>query len=150
MWLAITNGAIVVLGIGLLALRISSAQGPAETLFAFGLTIVEISAVGLIEWLASGLRTRDEEWEDRKLEEDKAIAARDVEITNLERRKASLREVNEGIQGKIAYFEDRAFRNLHLPELEAVAVDTVRDGYSAGIAENVGRLRGALPTRRMQ
>jgi|SRR5579875_265071 len=139
----------VVLGIGLLALRLSSAEGPAEALFAAGLTIVEISAVGLLEWLASGLRTREADWEKCKLEEDKAIAARDAEITDLERRKASLREVNEDIQRKIAYFEDRAFRNLHLPELEAVAVDTVRDGYSAGIAENVGRLRGALPTRRI-
>jgi hypothetical protein len=140
----------VVLGIGLLALRLSSAQGPAEVLFAFGLTIVEISAVGLLEWLASGLRTSDEEWVERKFEEDKAIAARDAEIADLERRKTSSREVNEDIRQKIAYFEDRAFRNLHLPELEAVAVDTVRDGYSAGIAENVGRLRGVQPTRRMQ
>jgi hypothetical protein len=32
---------------------------------------------------------------------------------------------------------------MHLPELEAVAVKAVLDGYNSGIAENVGRLRGA-------
>jgi hypothetical protein len=144
-WAGVVAGIIVGLGLG--ALRLSSAQGAAEVLFAIGLTIIEVSAVLLLEWLASGLRTREAEWHIIKLTEDKATAARDAELSDLERRKERLREVADAIREKIAYLEDRAYRNLHLPELETVAVETVHDGYNAGIAENVGHLRGA--TRRV-
>jgi hypothetical protein len=141
-WAGVVAG--IVLGVGLGALRLSSAEGAAEVLFALGLTIVEVSAVLLLEWLASGLRTREDEWRVIKLAEDKAIACRDAELADLARRQKKLQEVTGAIGQKIAYFEDRAHRNLHLPELEAVAIKAVLDGYNAGIAENVGRLRGAI------
>jgi hypothetical protein len=140
-WVGVAAG--IILGIGLGALRLSSAQGPAEVLFAIGLTIVEVSAVLLLEWLASGLRTREAEWQVVKLTEEKAVAARDAEVADLERRKKRLQEVNDSIGRKIAYVEDRANRCVHLPELEAVAIKAVHDGYNAGISENIGRLRGA-------
>jgi hypothetical protein len=144
-WAGVVAG--IVLGLGLGLLRLSSAQGAAEVLFAIGLTIVEVSAVGLLEWLASGLRTREAEWRVIKLAEDKAIACRDAERADLERRQKNLQEVTGTIGQKIAYFEDRAHRNLHLPELEAVAIKAVLDGYDAGIAENIGRQRGVMPRR---
>jgi len=75
--------------------------------------------------------------------EDKAIAFRDAELADLGRRQKALQEVSDGVRQKIAQVEDRAHRNLHLPELEAVAVKSVLDGYNSGIAENLGRLRGA-------
>jgi hypothetical protein len=137
----------IAVGLGLCALRLSSAQGASEVLFAIGLTIVEVSAVLLLEWLARGLRFREEEWRVIKLTEDKAVAARDAELADLERRQKQLQEVCDAIEKKISYVEDRTFRNVHLPELEAAGVQAVRDGYNAGIAENVGRLRGA--TRRV-
>lgn len=139
-WAGVVAGIIVGLGLG--ALRLSAAQGPAEVLFALGLTIVEISAVLLLEWLASGLRTREAEWLVLKLAEDKATAARDAELVDLERRQKRLQEINVSIGQKIAYVEDRAHRCVHLPELEAVAIKAVLDGYNAGINENIGRVRG--------
>jgi hypothetical protein len=140
-WVGVAAG--IVLGLGLGALRLSSAQGLAEVLFALGLTVVEVSAVLLLEWLASGLRAREEEWRILKMAEDKAIAFRDAELADLGRRQKALQEVSDGVRQKIAQVEDRAHRNLHLPELEAVAVKSVLDGYNSGIAENLGRLRGA-------
>ena len=94
-------------------------------------------------YLASGLRSREHEWEILKRAEDKALASRDAELADLERRQSRLKEVNEAIERKIAYVEDRSHRCVHLPELEAVAIKAVLDGYNAGIAENLGRLRGA-------
>ena len=93
------------------------------------------------------LRTREDEWQVIRVGEDKAVAVRDAELADLERRKKQLQEANDAISKKVAYVEDRTHRNVHLPELEAVAIKTVRDGYNAGIAENVGRLRGAMPRR---
>jgi hypothetical protein len=144
-WVGVVAG--IVLGLGLGALRLSSAQGEAEVLFAIGLTIVEVSAVLLLEWLASGLRTREDEWRVMNLAEDKAVACRDAELANLERRQKRLQEANDAISRKIAYVEDRTHRNVHLPELEAVAIKAVLNGYNGGIAENIGRLRGATPRR---
>jgi hypothetical protein len=143
-WVGVAAG--IVLGLGLGALRLSSAAGLAEVLFALGLTVVEISAVLLLEWLASGLRVREDEWHAVKRAEDKAVALRDAELADLQHRQARVKEVSDAIGHKIAYVEDRSHRNLHLPELEAVAVKAVLDGYNAGIAENVGRLRGARRT----
>jgi hypothetical protein len=140
-WVGVVAG--IALGLGLGALRMSAAQGGAEVLFAVGLTIVEISAVLLLEWLASGLRSREHEWEILRRAEDQALASRDAELADLQRRQTHLKEVNEAIERKIAYVEDRSHRCVHLPELEAVAIKAVLDGYNAGIAENLGRLRGA-------
>jgi hypothetical protein len=144
-WVGVVAG--IVLGLGLGALRLSSAQGAAEVLFAIGLTIVEVSAVLLLEWLASGLRVREDEWRVLKVGEDKAVAVRDAVLADLERRQKRFQEANDAIFRKVAYVEDRTHRNVHLPELEAVAIKAVLDGYNAGIAENVGRLRGAVPRR---
>jgi hypothetical protein len=144
-WVGVVAG--IVLGLGLGALRLSSAQGASEVLFAIGLTIVEVSAVLLLEWIASGLRTREDEWRVLQIGEDKAVAVRDAELADLERRQKQLQEVSGAIGRKVAYVEDRTHRNVHLPELEAVAIKAVLDGYNAGIAENVGRLRGAIPRR---
>jgi len=140
-WVGVVAG--IVLGLGLGALRLSSAKGSGEVVFALGLTGVEISAVLLLEWLASGLRVREDEWQVIKRAEDAAVALRDAALADLERRQTRAKEVSDQIGRKIAYVEDRSHRNLHLPELEAVAIKAVLDGYNAGVAENVGRLRGA-------
>jgi hypothetical protein len=141
-WVGVAAG--IVLGLGLGTLRLSSAKGTGEVLFALGLTVVEVSAVLLLEWLASGLRSREDEWRVIKQAEDKAVGLRDAAVADLARRQTHAKEVSDQIGRKIAYVEDRSHRSLHLPELEAVAVKTVVDGYNAGVAENVGRLRGAM------
>ena len=140
-WFGVVAG--VGVGLGLMALRLSSAHGVSQGLFAVGLTAVEVSAVMLLEWLARGLRAREDEWRALRPLEEKAIALRDSALADLERRKAHAQEVGGAIGNKIAYVEDRSHRCVHLPELEAVAIKAVLDGYNAGIAENLGRLRGA-------
>ena len=140
-WVGVVAG--IVLGIGLGALRLSSANGISEILFAVGLTVAEIASVLLLEWLASGLRNSDLRWEAIKAVEDEAINGHAIAQTDLSRWQARVGDLNAKINGRIAMVEDRHNRNIHLPELEAVAVKAVRDGYSAGIAENVGRLRAA-------
>lgn len=115
-------------------------------MFALGLTIVEIAAVLLLEWLASGLRTRDAEWAMRHAAESEATGARDAAQAELTRWQARLRELNETITRQIAHVEDRHNRHVHIAELEAVGIKAVLDGYNAGIAENIGRIRG-IPRR---
>ena len=140
-WVGVAAG--IVLGIGLGAVRLSSADGPSETVFAIGLTIVEIASVLLLEWLASGLRNSEKRWEELKVIEDEAASCHAVAQTDLSRWQNRVRDIQAKVNSRIAMVEDRHNRNIHLPELEAVAVKSVRDGYSSGIAENLGRLRAA-------
>lgn len=139
-WIGVAAG--VILGVGLGAVRLSTAQGASEVLFAVGLTIFEIAVVLLLEWMASGLRTNEAEWLPRNQAEAEALAARDAAHADLERRQANLKELNDAIAGKIAHVEDRHNRHIHIGELEAVAIKAVLDGYNAAITENIGRIRG--------
>jgi hypothetical protein len=141
-WTWVGVGAGVILGCGLGAIRLAAAGNAREVLFALGLTVMEIAAVLLLEWLASGLRARDAVWSERHTVEIQAIASRDAAQADLARWQARIRELTEAIARQIALVEDRHNRNIHIGELEAVAVKAVNDGYNAGITENVGRVRG--------
>lgn len=141
-WTWVGVGAGIIFGLGLGALRLASAEGSGEVLFALALTVVEIAAVVLLEWLASGLRASEAAWLLLHAAESKAIAGRDAAQTDLTRRQARLKELGDAITRKIAFVEDRHNRNIHIGELETVAIKAVLDGYNAGIAENLGRIRG--------
>jgi hypothetical protein len=143
-WSWLGAGAGVTLGLGLGVVRLASAEDARDTLFAFGLTAVEIAAVLLLEWVASALRARETVWEERHATEAEAIGRRDAAAADLARRQARIRELREIIAGQIAVVEDRHNRNIHIGELEAVAIKAVNDGYNAGIAENLGRVRGVM------
>jgi hypothetical protein len=142
-WTWVGLGAGVILGIGLGAVRLARAEGPGDVVMGIGLTVVEIAAVLLLEWLASGLRERETVWEVKHAGESQAIAHVDAAKTDLARWQARVSELGDAITSKIALVEDRHNRNIHIAELEAVAIKAVLDGYNAGIAENVGRIRGA-------
>lgn len=141
-WTWVSVGAGVILGLGLGAIRLAGAEGIGEVVFAFGLTVVEIAAVLLLEWLASGLRASEAIWEVNHAAESKAIASHDAAQADLTRWQARVNELGHAIASKIAAVEDRHNRNIHISELEDVAIKAVLDGYNAGIAENVGRIRG--------
>jgi hypothetical protein len=146
-WVGVIAG--VTLGVGLCAVRLSATGDAGDKGIAVGLTIVEIATVLLIEWQASGLRTRDAEWLPKHAAEIQAFATRDAALADHSRWKNKVKELNEAIATKIAIVENRHNRNINLPELEAVAIKAVMDGYNAGITENIGRLRGVrLLTRR--
>src|SRR5437016_2671729 len=108
-WVGVVAG--VILGLGLGAVRLSSAESPAESMFATGLTIVEIAAVLLLEWLASGLRNSENLWIPLHAAESEAVATREAAATDLARWKTLLQEINERVGGHIAYVEDRFNRN---------------------------------------
>jgi len=144
-WIGVAAGAT--LGVGLGAVRLASAEGAGEVVFALGLTVIEIAAVLLLEWLASGLRTSEAEWFARHTIESGAVAARDSAQAELGRWQARLTELNDAIAKKIAFVEDRHNRNIHIAELEAAGIKAVLDGYNSGIAENVGRVRGVRRRR---
>jgi len=146
-WIGVAAG--VTLGLGLCAVRLSATGDAGDKGIAVGLTIVEIATVLLLEWLASGLRTRDAEWLPKHAVEVQATAARDAALADLSRWKGKVKELDEAIAVKIALVENRHNRNIHLPELEGVAIKAVMDGYNAGITENIGILRGVrYATRR--
>jgi len=146
-WIGVAAG--VILGIGLGAVRLSAANGASDGLIAVGLTIVEIAEVLLLEWVGSGLQAREVEWLAKNSVEAVAIAARDAAQADLRRWKDKLKELDDAIARMIALVEDRHNRNIHLPELEGVAIKAVMDGYNAGITENIGRIRGVRsPDRR--
>jgi len=139
-WVGVAAG--IIFGLGLGALRLAAAEGAGEVLFALGLTVVEIAAVLLLEWLASGLRASEAAWLVLRAAESQAIAGRDAAHADLTRRQIRINELSDAITRKIAFVEDRHNRNIHIGELEAVAIKAVLDGYNAGIAENLGRIRG--------
>lgn len=143
-WTWVGVGAGITLGLGLGAVRLATAERARDALFALGLTAVEIAAVLLLEWVARGLRASEDAWEEQHAAEMQAVGHRDAAAADLSRRQARVRELREIIAGQIAVVEDRHNRNIHIGELEAVAVKTVNDGYNAGIAENLGRVRGVM------
>jgi hypothetical protein len=71
-----------------------------------------------------------------------AIAARDAASADLSRWKGRVKDLDQAITAKIELVENRHNRNIHITELESVAIKAVMDGYNAGITENIGRLRG--------
>lgn len=139
-WIGAAAG--VALGIGLLAVRLSSAENAGEGMFAVGLTIVEIAAVLLLEFLARDLRIKEAEWTVDHAKESEALARHDACQQDLARRQGRVKEKHQAVIEKIALVEDRFNRNIHIEELEQAAVKAVRDGYSRGVAENIGRIHG--------
>jgi hypothetical protein len=143
-WTWVGVGAGVIVAVGLCAVRLARAEGAGDVVMGIGLTIVEIAAVLLLEWLASGLREKEAEWDVKHDAESQAIAQVDAAKADLTRWQTRIKELGDAIASKIAFVEDRHNRNIHIAELEAVAIKAVLDGYNAGIAENIGRVRGVV------
>jgi len=141
-WTWVGVGAGVILGLGLGAIRLAASENAGEVLVALGLTVMEIAAVLLLEWVASGLRASEAAWLARHTVETQAIASRDAAQAALTRWRDRIRELTDAITHQIAYVEDRHNRNIHIAELEAVALKAASDGYSSGLAKNIGRIRG--------
>ena len=139
-WVGLAAG--IGVGIALAVIRLSTAENAGECMFAVGLTIFEIAAVLLLEWVASGLRDTEDKWMQAKKIEDEAVQLRDVAQADLARWASRLEEIRKAVRDHIAYVEDRATRNLQVSELESVAVRAVLDGYNAGLTENLGRILG--------
>ncbi len=135
------------IGIALAAIRLSTAENLSEALFAAGLTVFEIAAVLLLEWVARSLSETENKWDETKKIEDQAVQLHEAARADLGRWTSRLEEINKAVRDHLAYVEDRSTRNLQVSELESVAVKAALDGYNAGIAENVGRILGVRRTQ---
>jgi len=136
------------IGIGLFALRVAAAQSFGSIIFALGMTILEIGAVIGLHSVAEQYRAALKEFRERELVAMKAEAARDVIKHRLVECREQLAQLETKIQQHLQYLNERRFCQQHVAELEALAVSGVRDGYAAGVAFNVGKLRNANKSRK--
>ncbi len=130
------------IGIALAAIRLSTAENVSECTFAAGLTVFEIAAVLLLEWVARSLSEAENTWGETKKLEDQASHLHEAAKSDLGCWTSRLEDVNKAVRDHLAYVEERSTRNLQVSELESVAVKSALDGYNAGIGENVGRILG--------
>jgi hypothetical protein len=139
-WIGIIIG--VLLGVGLFAVRVSGAESSGEILYAAGWATLELAGTLLAEYLSQAHRKAEVEWEDDHHTEVAAVAAvtsakEDVDLWR-ERIATAQRELDR----ISAMVRDRNTRALRVDEIELLCVKAVRDGASAGVAENLGVVRG--------
>jgi len=139
-WVSMIAG--IILGIGLFFVRISAVEQLSEYPLAIGLTVAEIAIVILLEVLARSLVQREDAWQIRHTSEQEAMALRDARRADVARWKARIEELNAAIKSDHTYVESRHLANVGIEELKSVARKAVADGYSHGLSENLGRVRG--------
>jgi len=137
-WAGLGAGLTITLGLGVF--RFSGVQGVGEALLAVALTLVETGVIVLAEWVAAGLREAYRDFVTRQSARDEAAARLEAARAEHKRRQDALDEINRRITEHISYVEERELRHLSVKQLEEVAVKAVRDGFSAGIAENRSRI----------
>lgn len=139
-WMGLSAGIFVSLALG--AIRIGAAKKVGDIVFAMGMTTLELGIVLAMEAVASRRRAAMAEWSARNSVSEKTKAALDAAWNKLERLKDRLKILNDDIHSHIDYVEERAVRNLHIDELEDIALKAAANGYLAGIADNRGRVLG--------
>jgi hypothetical protein len=138
-WLGLVGGIGVPVGLGLL--RIANASDTAEIVFAIALTVVEVGIVILLESRSATLRVAYQEWAVQQAGGKDIVTRLEAARAKLARRKQSLAEINDSINGHINLVSELAVRNFNIDKIKADAVRAVRDGYFDGIAYNRGLTR---------
>jgi hypothetical protein len=136
----------IIVGAGVLVVRLAAAESFRECAVACGLTLLELGAVGGLELAASHLRPMYRNWSARKDPHDSGTRERDAARELVERLRRRLADLASAVNKYVAYVEERSLRNRTAKQVEAAAVGAARDGFAAGITENKARLLGA--TRR--
>ena len=139
-WIGLCAGIFVSLALG--ALRVKGATSSGDYIFAAAMTALELGIVIGLEGIAMSRRKAQRAWAERKAVADPASARLDVARTHVERSKERLEAINRAIKAHINYVEERGVRFHRIEEISATALEAVRDGYHAGIAENRGRILG--------
>jgi hypothetical protein len=123
---------------------VTIAQTIEEYAFAIGLSLLEVFAVLMLDWVAKGLRAGHREW----TEYQQIIAPATEEVraarSDLQPWEQRLSSLSDAIQRHIAYVEERWIRHHKIADFELAAVKTIVDGYDQGIAENKGRRLGLV------
>ncbi len=142
--LANAAGAFAGVGFGIAAcvLRWSLVESPEGRLTAIGMTLIEVFAVGYLEWLALSMRDRHREWKGSREAYNKLLAIRDVDRQHLLRSCEATAALQTQIDGHVRYVESRWIRKHKANDIERMAIDAVVNGYLEGIAQNRGFTRG--------
>ena len=139
-WIGLGAGIFVSLALG--ALRVKGAATAGDYIFAAAMTALELGIVLGLEGIAMSRRKAHGTFAERKRVADQATAKLEVGLVHLKRCQDRLEEINHAINTHINYVEERGVRFQRIEEIAATALQAVRDGYHAGIAENRGRILG--------
>jgi predicted lipid-binding transport protein (Tim44 family) len=140
-WGGLVAGIVVGLGLGLL--RLAHSEGWGEILFALALTVVDIGIVLMLEVTASSSRVAQHDYEEEKADSTTAVARLDMARAKLARCQARIVMLAGSLDKHIEYVELRAIRRYNIEDIKAAAIKAAVNGYHTGVAENIGRVRGA-------
>lgn len=132
----------ITIAVGLGILRLAGSEEFGGKILAVGFTLIEVGIILVLELVGKGVRKKYQNWLPLFETYNKALAALDAAKKELTRRLQKIDEINLAINDHISYVEQRNTNNKRVEEIEAVAVRSVVDGYSQGLAENAGRLLG--------
>jgi hypothetical protein len=137
-------GMLAGVGIGIAngAIRLADASNRDEYLFAAGLTLLEISTVVFLEWLARGLRGLYLQWFEHQGVLSAAKSRVEAVIKKRDSRKEEVQTLQQNINDHMRYVESRWVRHNKVADIESAAVKAIINGYQQGLAENLGRVRG--------
>lgn len=131
----------IIFGVALFALRMAATQTVGGLIFAGGMTLLEIAIVIGLHHVAKHHWSHWQKFRDEEKELKKAQSHCEVLQANLTDHQQQLQQHEVKIQDHIRYVSERQMRHQHADKLEELAIAAVRDGYAAGVAENVGRRR---------
>ncbi len=132
----------IVLVIGFAVLRLSEADTNAQLILCLALTLIEVGAIILLEFVARGLREETKVWASHKQMIDTADAELQAALQDLKRWQNIISQIDGKLKAHLAYVESKVSRHLNVDRLEANAVKSIKDGYYDGIAVNRGKIFG--------
>lgn len=129
-------------GVGFLLIRLTAAQTFGDAVFAAGLTAVELSVVWLWERRTRQLGSDLGRWSQEEARKNRRRSLTQAADDDFAYRQGLIEEARlerEKLEREI----ERDYLLGDLKTLNTIAVNSVRAGYFAGIAANVGAVSGA-------
>jgi hypothetical protein len=133
-WTGLLAG--VGIGLGLGVLRIAYATTSGEYIFAAALTLVEISTVVSVEFIASGLRSRHHDWSEQQSALAPLLADLEAAKRNQVHCHTHQQQLEQHCHDHIAYVEFRQLRHDKRDSIHLHAKAVAESGYREQLAEN--------------
>jgi hypothetical protein len=124
------------IGVGLGILRVAYAATPGEYVFAVALTIIEMSAVLAVEFVASGLRSEHAAWRHQENELNPLRTDLKAALSSHAHLQTAGEALERRHQEHIAYVELRQFRHLKAQDIDEAARAAAERGYREQLTEN--------------
>ena len=135
------------IGVGMGLLRMAHATSSGEYVFAGALTIIEISAVVGVEFVASGLRRHHHAW----MAQEEVLAPIRADLASAEpdekRCADAVAAMEDRIHAHRVHVERRHARHSHVDEIRKAARGELEQGYHERLAENWHVRQGSSRTR---